>query len=125
MRPRSEEHTSELQSHHPISYAVFCLKKKRIARKSGSTSSMLLLTFPAITRSGAPLRSRLVHQLEPVEGVGAEVFVLMMRRPPRSTLDGTLFPYTPLFRSAVFNALADIIESKKDVTAASQGLRAL
>src|SRR5881394_1923252 len=26
--PRSEEHTSELQSHHPISYAVFCLKKK-------------------------------------------------------------------------------------------------
>src|SRR5881394_3173058 len=23
---RSEEHTSELQSHHPISYAVFCLK---------------------------------------------------------------------------------------------------
>ena len=25
---RSEEHTSELQSHHMISYAVFCLKKK-------------------------------------------------------------------------------------------------
>ena len=24
---RSEEHTSELQSHHCISYAVFCLKK--------------------------------------------------------------------------------------------------
>ena len=24
---RSEEHTSELQSHEPISYAVFCLKK--------------------------------------------------------------------------------------------------
>src|SRR5881394_2254001 len=29
---RSEEHTSELQSHHPISYAVFCLKKKNIER---------------------------------------------------------------------------------------------
>ena len=27
---RSEEHTSELQSHSFISYAVFCLKKKRI-----------------------------------------------------------------------------------------------
>src|SRR6187549_4042835 len=27
-RSRSEEHTSELQSHHPISYAVFCMKKK-------------------------------------------------------------------------------------------------
>ena len=28
-RPRSEEHTSELQSHSFISYAVFCLKKKK------------------------------------------------------------------------------------------------
>ena len=27
-RPRSEEHTSELQSQSTISYAVFCLKKK-------------------------------------------------------------------------------------------------
>ena len=26
---RSEEHTSELQSRHIISYAVFCLKKKK------------------------------------------------------------------------------------------------
>src|SRR3546814_5937643 len=30
---RSEEHTSELQSLMRISYAVFCLKKKRIAHK--------------------------------------------------------------------------------------------
>src|SRR6186713_3461740 len=28
-QPRSEEHTSELQSHSGISYAVFCLKKKK------------------------------------------------------------------------------------------------
>src|SRR3546814_2383213 len=28
LEPRSEEHTSELQSLMPISYAVFCLKKK-------------------------------------------------------------------------------------------------
>ena len=27
--PRSEEHTSELQSRPHISYAVFCLKKKK------------------------------------------------------------------------------------------------
>ena len=27
---RSEEHTSELQSHSEISYAVFCLKKKNV-----------------------------------------------------------------------------------------------
>src|SRR3546814_9621112 len=31
-RPRSEEHTSELQSLMRISYAVFCLKKKKINR---------------------------------------------------------------------------------------------
>src|SRR3546814_4457966 len=30
LRPRSEEHTSELQSLMRISYAVFCLKKKKI-----------------------------------------------------------------------------------------------
>ena len=29
---RSEEHTSELQSPVPISYAVFCLKKKKLLR---------------------------------------------------------------------------------------------
>ena len=29
---RSEEHTSELQSHSFISYAVFCLKKKTIIK---------------------------------------------------------------------------------------------
>src|SRR3546814_1145403 len=32
MRPRSEEHTSELQSLMRISYAVFCLKKKIITK---------------------------------------------------------------------------------------------
>ena len=30
---RSEEHTSELQSHVRISYAVFCLKKKKTKTK--------------------------------------------------------------------------------------------
>src|SRR3546814_1367598 len=32
--PRSEEHTSELQSLMRISYAVFCLKKKHTANQS-------------------------------------------------------------------------------------------
>src|SRR3546814_11905852 len=32
-RPRSEEHTSELQSLMRISYAVFCLKKKKKTTK--------------------------------------------------------------------------------------------
>src|SRR3546814_18881532 len=33
-RPRSEEHTSELQSLMRISYAVFCLKKKKNKHKT-------------------------------------------------------------------------------------------
>src|SRR3546814_8233055 len=35
--PRSEEHTSELQSLMRISYAVFCLKKKNNQHDSNST----------------------------------------------------------------------------------------
>src|ERR1051325_11771872 len=34
---RSEEHTSELQSPYVISYAVFCLKKKKHNKKRHST----------------------------------------------------------------------------------------
>src|SRR3546814_9109953 len=37
-RVRSEEHTSELQSLMRISYAVFCLKKKKITTKKQAHS---------------------------------------------------------------------------------------
>src|SRR5213596_1244637 len=37
-RLRSEEHTSELQSHGLISYAVFCLKKKKTNTNNASAS---------------------------------------------------------------------------------------
>src|SRR3546814_2105134 len=36
-RPRSEEHTSELQSLMRISYAVFCLHKKNINKQHTTT----------------------------------------------------------------------------------------
>src|SRR6056300_850013 len=36
---RSEEHTSELQSHSEISYAVFCLKKKKDRKSTRLNSS--------------------------------------------------------------------------------------
>src|SRR5881394_1958872 len=90
---RSEEHTSELQSHHPISYAVFCLKKKKInSLKPERTRIIQLLRLSHRTCSlyaHPPVVSRLIF------------FFLMIRRPPRSTLDGTLFPYTTLFRSRI------------------------
>src|SRR3546814_7438414 len=39
--PRSEEHTSELQSLMRISYAVFCLKKKKQTIKEARTNRKL------------------------------------------------------------------------------------
>src|SRR3546814_8579418 len=38
-RSRSEEHTSELQSLMRISYAVFCLKKKKLQTKTENNTS--------------------------------------------------------------------------------------
>src|SRR3546814_3842774 len=38
MAARSEEHTSELQSLMRISYAVFCLKKKKVQKKHKHTT---------------------------------------------------------------------------------------
>src|SRR3546814_2218381 len=48
--PRSEEHTSELQSLMRISYAVFCLKQKHIKYHTTKTSQQLQLhtTHPHI-----------------------------------------------------------------------------
>src|SRR3546814_9548619 len=40
-RPRSEEHTSELQSLMRISYAVFCLKKKKNTMHISITTATL------------------------------------------------------------------------------------
>src|SRR3546814_3952660 len=40
--PRSEEHTSELQSLMRISYAVFCLKKKKTATEKKSNNSKIM-----------------------------------------------------------------------------------
>src|SRR3546814_10402972 len=40
-RARSEEHTSELQSLMRISYAVFCLKKKKLTKKYNITQTRL------------------------------------------------------------------------------------
>src|SRR5210317_554719 len=96
---RSEEHTSELQSHSEISYAVFCLKKKNKFQNmvfggepmSLETITVVMLCF-GIGASSQALFAR-------VEGGIYTFFFLMIRRPPRSTPYPTLFPYTTLFRS--------------------------
>src|SRR3546814_1834499 len=45
LQARSEEHTSELQSLMRISYAVFCLKKKKHIQLSNSTKSQSRIVF--------------------------------------------------------------------------------
>src|SRR5881396_1343402 len=87
---RSEEHTSELQSLRTISYAVFCLKKKKkLSRYCLERRSCSRSTNVSTKRNAICLLSHLCL-----------FFFLMIRRPPRSTRYETLFPYTTLFRSA-------------------------
>src|SRR5213596_3491103 len=99
-RRRSEEHTSELQSHGLISYAVFCLKKKKeIVQLKDATLiyDCEHAAKPHLQRDALQLHAL---ALGPAERLFLPVFFfLMIRRPPRSTQDRTLFPYTTLFRS--------------------------
>src|SRR6056297_1426686 len=82
--PRSEEHTSELQSLRRISYAGFCLKKKKESTpgRGRNDTRQEIATVCAIADVIA----------------GSVFFFLMIRRPPSSTRTDTLFPYTTLFR---------------------------
>src|SRR3954463_9410722 len=82
-------------SHTIISYAVFCLKKKRYAAGAavGALLAALAVVPGALPRVGGGLFVASYFVL--VSSVLC--FFLMIRRPPRSTL----FPYTTLFRSEV------------------------
>src|SRR5210317_453067 len=98
-RFRSEEHTSELQAHSEISYAVFCLKKKKQLKQNSDPATavdwirMSCLWLILSIGSSQLLKSISNHMFFCV------FFFLMIRRPPRSTPYPTLFPYTTLFRS--------------------------
>src|SRR6186713_3210837 len=77
---RSEEHTSELQSHSGISYAVFCLKKKKSHKQkptafatSGHAGSTAITTFAffffndtATTEIYTPLYTLSLHDALPI-----------------------------------------------------------
>src|SRR5476651_1107075 len=107
MPPIEDRKSTRLNSSHAnISYAVFCLKKKKFSsemvrngrkkrnRRTGSglpaqiTAELISLIFEC-TSSTIPFLCLF--------------FFLMIRRPPRSTL----FPYTTLFRSSATRATAD------------------
>src|SRR5213079_3088936 len=94
---RSEEHTSELQSPVVISYAVFCLKKKTVAKDEAQARKL----FEKAAQAGNP---RGVSNLAALGSAGGGApadpahFFLMIRQPPKSTQQPPLFPYTTLFR---------------------------
>src|ERR1022692_1573934 len=79
-------------SHLVISYAVFCLKKKKQHHRATERRAHAE-PLPA----GKPPRLRVLETWLSSCSVSVLVagFFLMIRRPPRSTL----FPYTTLFRS--------------------------
>src|ERR1043166_2468839 len=99
---RSEEHTSELQSRFGISYAVFCLKKKKKKSKTehdiDKTSEIMDCSHVPQSCRKSPTRAQLASVISRVFDFCFVLFFffLMIRRPPRSTL----FPYTTLFRSS-------------------------
>src|SRR5881409_1084753 len=107
---RSEEHTSELQSQSHISYAVFCLKKKKVY-----DNGTIALRYPRGEAEGVPIpsqpraveigRGEVLRECELI----AFLFFLMIRRPPRSTRETTLFPYTTLFRSRFVLNGSDVV----------------
>src|SRR5476649_1278161 len=94
---RSEEHTSELQSHSDLVCRLLLEKKKQLT----SLGAGAVLIEDA-TRSSA-VRERYPDGIDYV--LVLVVFFLMIRRPPRSTL----FPYTTLFRSLRFRGLGDFV----------------
>src|SRR6202453_1736785 len=99
--PTDRKSTRLNSSHDDISYAVFCLKKKkgRLLKRSrpkrdarGGRAGLAPYRRSAPHR---PLREFFAVPTDP--GPPGRLFFLMIRPPPRSTL----FPYTTLFRSEV------------------------
>src|SRR3954464_6351324 len=90
-RWRDRKSTRLNSSHTIISYAVFCLKKKKKRDSTQPTEGTRTLSAHL---TSADARHRL-HLANCCVFFSFFFFFLMIRRPPRSTL----FPYTTLFRS--------------------------
>src|ERR1041385_8788966 len=97
---RDRKSTRLNSSHGYISYAVFCLKKKKNkqllhAQVRAAGSAHRPHTLPGTRRAGIVIeRSPPNTRDQNLEIVLVVFFFLMMRRPPRSTL----FPSPALFR---------------------------
>src|SRR6267378_5310534 len=95
--PRRDRKSTRLKSSHvEISYAVFCLKKKRVVRVEARTLAVGVRHIDVVVVQRPDIALGVIGPRR-----ASLVFVLMIRRPPRSTL----FPYTTLFRSCRAAAL--------------------
>src|SRR4051795_12590554 len=90
-------------SHTLISYAVFCLKKKKKPKQRKSAARKITAqdrppgpSTVAHTHTQVPSRDSPAPVSPPFPAISS-FFFLRIRRPPRSTL----FPSTPLFRSMI------------------------
>src|ERR1022692_3529228 len=98
--PRSEEHTSELQSPCNLVCRLLLEKKKRLSRfrADAISGAQPLITSTTYVRDGDISGAQpLIKRNKSVRGlcfVCHLFFFLMIRRPPRSTL----FPSATLFR---------------------------
>src|SRR5210317_654053 len=90
---RSEEHTSELQSHSEISYAVFCLKKKKTASEVLKRSGFDLI----LHKVGATGEGEL-HLVSFAWDPTLVYFFFIATASTEIYTLSTLFPYTTLFR---------------------------
>src|ERR1039458_7286921 len=100
-------------SHLGISYAVFCLKKKKKQKRHANANNMRSLGRTSARevgeRGGGRRCLAVVFWVGVFRGFFFFFFFLMIRRPPRSTL----FPYTTLFRSILMPALEFIFINKQ------------
>src|ERR1022692_2329749 len=100
-RGQSDRKSTRLNSHLVISYAVFCLKKKKIKTKDTNIIQCSIVAGTRDTTSPPPRAPRvLLFEGRRLDGrcrVARMVrvfFFLMIGRPPRPTP----FPHAPLFR---------------------------
>src|SRR5215218_5679671 len=96
--PRSEEHTSELQSHSDLVCRLLLEKKKTyiITASRGTTDDQRPVAYEVAVCHYIPISkaSPGMQKKQQIRKKKHPFFFFMIRRPPRSTL----FPYTTLFR---------------------------
>src|ERR1022692_3268747 len=90
--PRSEEHTSELQSPCNLVCRLLLEKKNKNSTLNFERTTPIEMPLPNSLHPG--LMTVAQEHIRPAFLLFWRVFFLMIRRPPRSTL----FPYTTLFR---------------------------